>query len=488
MNSKKILVVVLFLLTLFFIFACGTPDEPTEQASPVNTGGEDIDEPAEAANDRFTRVDPELPEMDFKGHNFNIVHWYVGVWGFDDCDDIVVEELTGEVFSDAVFNRNKAVEDKYNVNINLIRMDINDITTNVGKMIRAGDDSYDLVYQRLHEAMNLLMNGSFSNLNEIDYIDFNKPWWDKRSVDDFSLGGKVYMAASDISTKSQEAIGCILFNKKLAQDYALDNLYDIVARGEWTLDYVVEICKNKARDLNGDGILNETDFIPFAGEDLLTTVLFNGAGSRFAEKDEHDMPVCNFMNERNLSICQKILDFMYNSEIYINNPSKDMFKEGQSIFRMAQMLSVRKFREMETDFGILPSPKYDDNQTEYYSCLSIHQAGLVSVPTTATDFDRTGIILEALSAESRYTVQPAYYDISLKGKFVRDEESADMLDILFDTRIYDLGSVGHFGQFETEWLRIVSNNNRDIVSLYEKSEKRIQSDIDKLIKAIDKLD
>ena len=51
------------------------------------------------------------------------------------------------------------------------------------------------------------------------------------------------------------------------------------------------------------------------------------------------------------------------------------------------------------------------------------------MPTNASDPERTEIILEALSAESRYTVQPAYYDISLKGKYIRDEECADMLDI-----------------------------------------------------------
>ena len=224
---------------------------------------------------------------------------------------------------------------------------------------------------------------------------------------------------------------------------------------------------------------------------MLTTILFNGAGSRFAEKDEYDMPFCNFNTERNIDVCNKILDFMYDPLFYLNESDgagEPMFRESRSIFFMALMMGVRKLRDMESDFGVLPSPKHDKNQSEYHSCVSIHQSGLASVPVTLPDPERTGIIIEALSAESRYTVQPAYYDISLKGKYVRDEESADMLDILFSTRLYDLGSVGHFGAFETEWLRMVSNKKRDIVSLYDKCEKAIQSDIDKLIKAIDKLE
>jgi len=481
------LVLVFFLAAAFFA-ACGDgkdgKKEGGEVTTTVGTENEDID----PVRDRFRRIDPGLPEADYGGYEFSIMHWFVALWNRDDCEDIVAEELNGDVFNDAVFFRNKAIEEKYNIKITLFRTDINEITSGVKKMIGAGDSTYDLVYQRLHEVMAMIMNGMFYNLNDIPYIDFEKPWWDKRSVEDFSLGGKVYIASSDISTTNQESIGCILFNKQLAQDYALEDLYDVVARGDWTLDYMIEVCKNKAKDLNGDGKLDSDDFIPFGGQDLLTTVLFNGTGGRFAEKDEYDMPVCGFFSERNIDVCNKILDFMYNPDIYINHPTTPMFRDNRNIFTMEQMMGMRKLRDMEGDFGVLPAPKYDKSQKGYNSCVSIHQAGLVSVPVTVADPERTGIITEALSAESRYTVQPAYYEISLKGKYVRDEESADMLDILFDTRLYDLGSVGHFGGFETEWLRMVSNNKRDIVSLYEKSEKKIQSDITKLIKAIDKLD
>jgi hypothetical protein len=486
---KKCIFLMIFVFASIVFMSC----KSEKAKNPADIKNDPANEITEAENAKFDRIDPNLPEMDFNGRDFNIVHWFVGVWEFDDCDDIVVEELNGDVFNDAVFFRNKAVEEKYNVNIKLMRMDINEITNNVRKMISAGDDTYDLIYQRLHEVMPMISSGMFYNLSDVPYVNFDMPWWDKRSVEEWSLGGKVYIAASDISKTSYDTIGCILFNKQAVQDYAIENLYEVAAKGDWTFDYLTEVCKNKAQDLNGDGILNDSDFIPFVCIDLLTTILFNGTGGRFAEKDENDMPVCLFNTERNLGVCEAILNFMYDTQLCLNtdtvaNYKGKMFENGQSIFTMAQMLSVRKLREMEIDFGVLPSPKYDKRQENYYSCLSIHQAGLVSVPTTASDPDRTGLILEALSAESRYTVHPAYYEISLKGKHVRDDESADMLDILFNTRLYDLGSVGHFGGFETEWLRIQSNKKRDIVSIYEKSEKKIQSDIDKLIKAIEKLD
>ena len=486
---------------LIVLLSCGdkTTENLADDENPLNTAAESGIEPEIVSGDetkRFMRIDPELPMEDFGGYEFNILHWYVAGWGIDDCDDIVVEELNGDVFNDAVFNRDKTIEDKYNIEIKLIRMDVTEMHNTVRKTISAGDDVYDLIYQRLHDVMPLVSGGMFYDLNNIPNVNFDMPWWDKRSVDELSLGKKVYIAVSDISTSSQKAIGCILFNKKLAQDYAFENLYDVVERGDWTFDYMTEICKNIAKDLNGDGILDNNDFIPFVSGDFLTTMLFNGSGGKFSGKDENDMPVYIFNTERNINICNKILDFMYNPQLCLNgdainfggNTHTEMFKNNQGIFTMAQMQYVRDFRELEVDFGILPAPKYDKNQKEYFSTLSVHQSGLVAVPITARNTERTGIVLEALSAESRYTVQPAYYDISLKGKYVRDDESADMLDVLFNSRLYDLAELGHFGLFEMEWLRMVSNGNRDIVSLYEKYAPRIQSDIDKLITALEKLD
>ena len=493
---------IVFIITVVFtamLFACGgaPSDNPearndaAEQESgqeAEQVSGQETEEP-----DRFQRFEPDLPAMDFDGYEFNVLHWFVGLWGFDKCEDIVVEELNGEVFNDAVFNRNKAVEEKYNIKINLVRMDIGDIINNVRRMVSAGDEAYDLIYQRMHEVMGMVTSGMFYNLNYVPHVNFDMPWWDKRSVEGLSLGGKVYLAASDISTSGQAAIACLVFNKQLAEDYSFENLYDVVLRGDWTIDYMTELCRNKARDLNGDGELDYNDFIPFGTNDFLTTMLFHSAGGRFAEKDENDFPVYTFLSERSIDICGKVLEFMYNQELCINNDVSGgdfmiMFENGQTIFSFAQMASMRDLRAMETDFGILPAPKYNESQESYYSTISIHQAGLASVPVNASDLDRTGVILEALSAESRWTVQPAYYEISLKGKFVRDEESADMLDIIFNTRVYDLGEVAMFGQFSADWLRIVSNKQRDIVSMYERKERQIQSDIDRLITALEKFD
>jgi hypothetical protein len=480
---------MLVTITLF-ASSCGKSENINN--NPQDAAGEttlETEKPTEAPG-RFSRVDVNLPEKDFEGYNFNVLAWYVGLWegaGGNDGKDIWVEEEIGEALNDAVYYRNKIIEEKYNININLIRMDIGDINSAVKNTVTAGDNAYDLVYQRLHEVGGLIQAGYFADLYGIPHVDFENPWWDEHSVEQQSLSGKAFIAASDIITTDKNSVSCVLFNKQLTQDYAIENLYDVVKRGDWTLDYLMEICKNKAKDLNGDGVIDDKDFIPIDSEDLATTILFNGAGSTFALKDENDLPYPSFLSPRNLDVCNKILDIMYDPELYVNLYG-GLFEKDRSIFFIHQVQDVIKLRNMETDFGVLPVPKYDKTQKEYYNCISIHQSGLVSIPTTAPDTERTGIILEALSAESRFTVMPAYYDLALKGKYLRDDESEDMLDILFNGRIYDIGGLYHFGGFPDKWLRIYATKSRDLVSMYEKSENTIQKDIDKLIDNIQKLD
>ena len=108
------------------------------------------------------------------------------------------------------------------------------------------------------------------------------------------------------------------------------------------------------------------------------------------------------------------------------------------------------------------------------------------MPVTATDTDRTGIILEALSSASQYTVGTAYYDICLQGKYVRDEESSKMLDLIFDSTVYDIGQIYNFGNVSVEFLYMPMNNNRNWTSKYKSIEKKINSEMSKLIEAIEK--
>ena len=68
-----------------------------------------------------------------------------------------------------------------------------------------------------------------------------------------------------------------------------------------------------------------------------------------------------------------------------------------------------------------------------------------AIPVTVADTSRTGDILEAMAAFSAYTLTPAYYDRTLMGKSVRDAESEPMIELILNSRNFDLGSIFDWG-------------------------------------------
>ena len=167
----------------------------------------------------------------------------------------------------------------------------------------------------------------------------------------------------------------------------------------------------------------------------------------------------------------------------------DIFSSNRVAFGWCRLYMIPRLRGMDADFGILPIPKiYEANDTIYYSTVNVHTACALSIPITAQDLDRTAIIMEALSAESKYTLVPAYYDVSLKTKHSRDDESSEMLDIILSNRVLDIGDVYNFADFGIEFYRRAIANDRNLASFYEKYEGRVNKELDKLIVKIQGLD
>ena len=134
---------------------------------------------------------------------------------------------------------------------------------------------------------------------------------------------------------------------------------------------------------------------------------------------------------------------------------------------------------MNTDFGILPFPLYDSAQDEYYTTVHAYGNSFVCVPSVVEDVE-TGIILQDMACESMYTVTPAYYDVQLEGKMIRDEESSDMLDIILSTRLYDIGATYQIGGYNEKLMDMFRFNKTDFASMYSKYEAKAQQDIDQV--------
>ncbi len=243
-------------------------------------------------------------------------------------------------------------------------------------------------------------------------------------------------------------------------------------------------------DLNGDSKMDKNDsygYISSCSQNFLWA-----GGGHITAKDENNRPYVDFMNEKMLSIFDKAYEitnneFTHSENEWFNETAIEMFQEGRGIFYSSQVIRVSDLREVEWDFGILPYPKYDSEQENYYSYVDGH-ASMICVPLVLENEEYSGMILEALSYESYKNILPIYYDVVLNTKLVRDENSANMLDIIRESKTFDFGYV--YGNWNVTFMfqNMIFNKQTDLASSYAKNEKLENKTIEKIIEVYDELE
>ena len=494
---KRIIALILTAaLTAVAVLACATDGEIHEEPgrtvgdAEIQTNGETNGGTAEVpvAELRF----PDLPEIDFGGYEFRILGLRAGAMGHI-LTQLVAEEETGEALNDAIFRRNRRMEDRFG--FHLVKTNFNymgPVRDAARRSIQAASDDFDLAMLRPEHALAMAQEGMLEMIDRIPHIDLSQPWWDQAKNRDFSIGGRVFFTSGDFSFNQYSVTIATFFNKQLHADLGLGCPYTLVREGRWTLERFAEQARTGLRDLNGDGIFDQNDQWGYLAQaHVYTFALMAALGTRFTVKDADDMPVLNMNTEGFISRFHTLFDIL--SEGWLFDPTarnipgggefqQNMFLNDQGLFITTLMNWAITLRAMDNDFGILPQPKLNEQQPYHITGVDISHA--MSIPVTTSDLQRTGIILEALNAESRLTTLDVYYDTMLVNQVLnRDEESAEMLDIIFGNRVYDMGR--HFWDSNiADPVRLAfRDGNRDIVSIIERREPAAVAAINTAIQA-----
>ncbi len=482
---RPIALLFALLFTLTLLFACAEP-------KPVGT---DTLPPSEEETAELVHAD--LPEMDFEGYTFSVYHWSLNGEGAD-FNDFYAEELIGEPIGDAVYARNKRLEEQYNFTVDYAQDEYNVIRANVSTANRSGDDPYDLVLVRLADVPTNVLEGDFLDFNsDIPYVDLDKPYWDQSLRYEMSFMDHLFLVDSSLCNEDTQETVAILFNKQMASDRQMPDFYEAVRNREWTIDRLYEIVTAWEGDINGDGNMTANDDV-FAmnSNDFAILSLFNSCGGTFVTKDDFDYPEFTFPTEENYEITEVVRDIMTNPN-YANSDTIaggcdpiGMFRDNRSLlFSYSIKSTVRLRGEEGIDFGIIPHPLYDEFQEEYVSYVSKHAMGMLSVLRSERDPDKVGFILEALSAGSYYDLKNAYYDVTLKTKMSRDDESQDMLDLIFSRRRIDFTDVFDFSLFGNAYLRQLSATpGKGIVTIYASYENQIEQKMEEFYSTVERMD
>ena len=454
----------LLLSLCIFLAACG--------GEAVETTADDVTLPVTEAVETLG-----VPETgDFGGHTFTILYA-----GHSVSTEFGFEEESSIALDNAQYKRVKAVEQAYNVDIVEVQKKSSNTNGNgagyleLSNAANSGTTDYDLTLTSAYDVAVLAYNGYLYDMASIPGIDLSKSWWDKNATDSLTVRGVTFFTTGDITVSDNYATFALMFNKKLLKDYGLESPYSMVYDGTWTFEEFGKMCKTVSEDLNQDGNMDLNDRFGLLVWDDSIVGIVNAAGERCATINENGEIVLTFYNDTTLSALEQYAAIAYDTQYALTYQRhtktatilKTMWPSDQALFLTSYMSSIQSCRSMESDFGILPYPKLNEQQDKYYSCVAPYNARFICVPLVQEDIERTGIITEALAYYGQKIVTPAYYDVNLIGLSTRDEESSDMLDIIFGNRVYDIGYFYQLGPYNKQLILMLREYATNFTSMYE---------------------
>ncbi len=456
----------------------GAPAQDGVQNAPAET------QPEETAPETLPS---NLPDSDLGGFVLTLFRSGTsfiekGVWS---------EELTGDIVEDDIYNRNKYIEETYNVKFDLLETASQHASADVGKYVQAGDDTVDVVLDGGQFISQSAQH--YLNLNELKYFDFSQPWWNRDFNNGITIGGKLFFTIGCYQISALQGVRHVIFNKTVGSNYGIDTVgyYDMARNGSWVIDVMTADASKVKADLNGDSVFDTNDQWGLVGENYDTWTLALGSGFRCAEKDADDMPVITFGSERNNQVMDKVMRLAGDQDVTIfaqrmkgvsdvwATVSAMKKSNGMWLFTIGGLGNAQ--REMTDDYGVLPVPKFDESQDRYYHDASLGNSPTTAVPVSASDPDTVSFIMEAMCWASYYQVLPDFYENYLNTKLARDEDSVEMLQVVHNTLYYDLGALYNWGDMRMTIENMANKPENTLMTQFAKTEKKINKALEKTL-------
>lgn len=428
---KKILAILLLVAMLLTCFIGCKKDESDESTLDTVGAGDDI----------------PLPVADYSGREYTILarQNYSYEWDY-------IPEDAGSAINDAIYKRNEAVQSRYGVTLTMAYVSNasfeEDFLNPLNNSIKAGDDAYQLAAGYEYRLAPNATTGAFLNWYDVPYIDLDREWWDKDFAETASYKDNVYIMTGSLSLSHLYSCSCFFFNQDMLDAKkgagTSQSLFAAVKDGTWTIDKFYELAADCSAD-SGDGIWDDSDVYAL-GTNTSTAV----DGFLFA----FDIPISVRNNKGEIELVpvgdkaidalKKINDFINKEDTTYIQSSTDsnidafveMFKNKKAVFSTGRLADGQTLRATDVNYGIVPYPKWDKDQTDYYS-FTLNYSTAYAIPTTVKDQDFVGTITEALAYFSHEYIRDALYNTVLKYRDAKDLESSECVDIILQNVKYD---------------------------------------------------
>jgi len=489
--SKKAAALLLVLcLMLPAICACGSKPQKTQNVT-----------------DSLNTVDEQIgavpADVDFGGEKFTILCRDNNAWS--NCkDELVADEDSSDIVNQAIYQRNLDVEEALGVTLDVIPIpghwtDADTFTNTFRNSVLAGAGAYDAIAGQMGFMNELALFDLYSNVYDIPYLkdDLTSDYFYQDIRNELTVNGMLFFLIGDYTLTYLDELNVLYFNKQMAEDNNVEDLYQLVRDGDWTFEKMAEITRGMYRDYNGNSVHDVGDIFGYITDyENTADALYSQFDAQSTRRDESGAIVIDPDQGKIVNILERLIDFYNTEDVYAyktyggmlpeDRPFSDIFTSGRALFYPEVLAVAKKYRGMQTDFGILPFPKWDSRQEKY---LTQAQAGysVIVVPIDCTDYEKAGAVLDAMFAKSRDLVIPAYYDVALKDKYARDEESGEMLDIIRDGVCINFGFFYPLGV--SQWFRtLLYMENHNFVSYFAANQRVYERNLQKVMRAFERDD
>jgi len=476
-HYPRIISAILAAAMIFSFVACAATDDITSDDTAVDTADETADETKPEIKD-------SLPNVDLDGYNFRMF-----ILGDIHVPFVYSDEMDGSVVNDAVYSKILTVEERFNTDITLVETSAPaDEVMAIKTEIMSGADTFDIVQAHDVNLANSTLEGLYVNIYEVPHLDFEKPWWPSKTLESMTIAGQSYLMLNNISLINLISTRVMYFNKTLFDNYGIDYPYQDVYDNNWTFERLLSLTGSAYSDLNGNSTVDDADMFGFVNPTWYYCWLepFNVEPYK---KDPSGALYYEFDLDKMQSLVEKFYSLLFGAGGYQVTSGDDgankIFTEGRSLFRYEVLkAAAENFSLTDVIYGILPMPKYDENQDSYYAGSTDRP---LAIPTTALpNIDTVGIIVEALNYEGYKQVFPAYYELALKSRYADQTDDAAMIDIIYENNIISFTYM--YGNHQSPYSNMIGNlfnissPSTDVASYAAKIEKAQSLYMDRLMK------
>ena len=446
--TRLVCLLLVALMTVCLFAACNedTPDtdKNNNQENQPNQGNNEFNLP-----DYLLTITPD---------NFN--RDIVILCREDKSYEIDTGEDASSLMEKAVFNRNARVEEYLDVDIisfptagswpeqaNFIQVLSNAVSTT--------DNSFQLAATHSSYNANLTINDQYWDIMQFeDQINLDAEWWSASWVENATINNKLFFVTGDVSLTMWEELYAIFFNRQMALDRydEIGDLYQLVRDEEWTLEMLATLSDIYVDDGNDERDAADTYGLIMNRHSMRTFV--TSCDLPIAERNADGGFDLVFMDEDHAEKVTTVYAMLYSliyenegtwdSKIYRDEDYTEMIQmftaENGALFMTGTLQNANQLRQAKMEFGILPFPKYDIDQ-ETYLAHSYDGLSSFAIPACALEPAISAKVLDAMGAESKYSVIPAYYEVVLQGRIAQDADSKEMLNIIRQNLYFDFGFI-----------------------------------------------